>query len=118
MERIADEDDPRLQRNLPAGDSVRIAPSVEVLVAAPDDRAHFREPLDRRQNLLAELGMLLHDPPLLGCERTRLEQDAGRDPDLADVVEERAELELLQCLRVEPERCAYCQRGIGDPARV
>src|SRR5205814_5537989 len=65
VERIADEDDPRLQRNLPAGDSVRIAPSVEVLVAASDDRAHFREPLDRRQNLLAELGMLLHDPPLL-----------------------------------------------------
>src|SRR5207302_9073687 len=99
-------------------DPIRIAPSVVMLVTAPYDRAHLREALDRREDLLSELRVLLHDLPLFGVERTRLQQDARRDSDLADVVEECAKLELFQRLRVEPERRAHLQCGVGDPARM
>src|SRR5204862_1612136 len=113
-----DEDDPRLERNLVAGDPVRIAPSVEMLMAAPHDRANLSQALDRREDPLTQLGVLLHDPALFAGQGPRLEQDAGRDSDLADVVEERAELELLQRLRIEAQRRAHLQGGIRNPARV
>src|SRR5258705_12911662 len=45
VECVADQDDPRLQRNGLTGDSVWIAPPVVVLVAASDDRAHLGESL-------------------------------------------------------------------------
>lgn len=40
-------------------------------------------------DLGANLGMLLHDLPLVGRELARLEQDAVRDAELADVVHRR-----------------------------
>ena len=89
-----------------------------MLMAVTDDRAHLREALDRSQDPLAELGMLLHDPALLGRQRPGLEQDARRDPNLPDVVEQRTELELLQGLGVEPEARADLQRRVRDPPRV
>ena len=46
------------------------------------------------------------------------ERIASRDPDLADVVEERAELEALERPRVEAEPAADLQRKVGDPAGV
>jgi hypothetical protein len=39
-----------------------------------------------------------------------LGEDACRDPDLPDVVEERAQLEPLQLLRLEPELLADLER--------
>src|SRR5262252_4927504 len=62
--------------------------------------------------------MRLHDLPLGGCEATRLGEHVARDADLADVVEQRAELELLQRALVETELPAHSQREIRDPARV
>ena len=62
--------------------------------------------------------MLLDDLELLVGERPRLLQDLGRNPDLADVVEQRAELEPLQRLTVERELAADEQRHVGDPAGV
>ena len=46
------------------------------------------------------------------------EQHRRRDADLADVVEERTELEPLQRVAVEPELLADAQRRVGDPAGV
>ena len=66
--------------------------------------------------------------PRIGCvstsvrssagERAGLGEDSRRDPDLPDVVEERAELEALQLVRLEPELLADLQREVGDPACV
>src|SRR3954462_1898904 len=118
VERVADQDDPRLVRDLLAGLAVGVAGAVPALVAAPDDGANLGEPLDRLEDPLAELGVHLDDRALLGRERARLEQDAGRDPDLADVVEQGAQLEALQLRALEAHRLANSHGHVGDPARV
>ncbi len=62
--------------------------------------------------------MLADDGELRVRQRARLLQDLGRDPDLADVVEERTELEPLECGAVEAELAPDEQRHVGDPAGV
>src|SRR4029077_4430260 len=51
-------------------------------------------------------------------EPSRLREDVARDPDLADVVEQRAELEPLQAALVEGELVADAPGGGGAPACV
>ena len=58
---VADEDDPRLDGDVLSGEPVGVAASVEVLVGAADDSPDLLELLDRRQDALAEDGMLLDD---------------------------------------------------------
>ena len=62
--------------------------------------------------------MRLDQLPLLLGQRPGLEQDRVRDPDLADVVEERPELEPLQRVAVEPQLLPDEERRVGDPAGV
>jgi len=85
--RVADEDDARLERDLVAGDAVGIAAAVPALVAVAHDRPHRLEPIDRRDDPLAERGVRLDQATLLGGEPPRLRQSLARDPDLADVME-------------------------------
>ena len=87
--------------------AVGITGAVEALVTVAHDRSDLFEPVDRRDDPLAELRMLLDELPLLGCERPRLRQDRLRNADLADVVEQRAELETLERTRVEAESAAH-----------
>ena len=98
--------------------AVRVPEPVPTLVAGAHDRAHVGEPIDRREDLLAQLRVLLDDLELLVRERPRLVQDLGGNPDLADVVEERRELEPLERVPVEAELAADEQRHVGDPAGV
>src|SRR5436305_508822 len=72
VERVAAEDDARLDRDLLAGELVGVAGAVEVLVTVAYDRPHLLEPLDRRDDPLAEDGMLLDDRPLLRGQPSRL----------------------------------------------
>src|SRR5438876_3346635 len=118
VEGVADEDDPRLERNLLAALAVRIAGAVPVLVAGAHDRAYVLEALDGRDDPLAELRVRLHHRPLLGGQPARLGEDRGRDADLADVVEEGAELEPFERVAVEAEGLADLHRHVADPARV
>ena len=118
MERVAGEDDPRFDRDLVPRLAVRIAAAVPALVAVADDRADVLELADRAEDPLAELRMRLDDLPLLVRERAGLRQQRRRDADLADVVEERSELDPLQRLRLEAELLADADRQVGDPARV
>ena len=87
MVRIAHEDDPRLDRNLLAQLAIGIAATVEALVTVAHDRPDFFEPVDRRDDPLAQLGMLLDEPTLLLRQRARLGEDRLRNADLPDVVE-------------------------------
>src|SRR3954451_5800587 len=64
VERVADEDDPRLVRDVFAGLAVRVAGAVPALVAAAHDRAHLGQPLDRLEDPLAELRVHLDDRAL------------------------------------------------------
>src|SRR5512142_2383958 len=118
VEGVADEDDPRLDRDLLASLAVRIAVAVPALVAGAHDGPDLREPVDRSQDPLAELRVLLDHEPLLRRQRARLLQDLGRDPDLADVVEEGAELEPLQRAALEPQLLADHHGHVRDPAGV
>ncbi len=99
-------------------ETVGVALAVVALVAGADDRPHVLELLDRSQDPLPELGMGLDQLPLLVGQRPGLRQDRGRDPDLADVVEERSELDPLQRSALEPELLADFHGHVPDPARV
>src|SRR4051794_6710151 len=101
--RVADEDDPRLERDLLARDAVGIAAAVPALVAVAHDLAHLLQLLDRRDDPLTELGMRLHDRALFRGQAAGLREDRALDADLADVVQERTELEALERRLVETE---------------
>ena len=62
--------------------------------------------------------MRLDDLAFLVGQRPRLGQDRRGDPDLADVVEQRSELDALQRCGVEPELLADRDGHVADPARV
>src|SRR4029450_9788856 len=114
--RVADEDDARLNRDFLAVKAVGIALPVVALVAVPDDRPYVLETVDGRDDPLAELGMRLDELALLWSQRARLGQDRPMDPHLAEVVEERAQLEPLDRPAVETEPFADLEREVGDPA--
>ena len=97
---------------------VRVALAVPALVTGADDRADVAELVDRREDLRAQLRVHLDQRALVVVERAGLQEDRVRDADLADVVEERAELEALERLTVEPELGADLERGVRDPARM
>src|SRR5439155_8694755 len=52
------------------------------------------------------------------AQAARLREDLARDADLADVVQQRAELESLECGVVEPETAADAKREVGVAPRV
>ena len=80
--------------------TVRIAHAVDPLVMGPDDVSDLRIVVDVAEDPLADLGVLLHLPALLEGQRPRLLEEAGRQADLADVVNEATEMdELLLLLR-------------------
>src|SRR5206468_4717968 len=105
-------------RDVLSGEVVRVARAVEALVAGTNYGTYPLELLDGGEDALAEERMGLDHLALARGERSRLGQDRGGDPDLPDVVEERAELEALERGRLEPDLGTYLQRQIGYPARV
>src|SRR3954451_22182156 len=116
--RVADEDDACLERDVAATETVRVAGAVETLVAVTHDRTHLFEAVDRSDDLLAQLRMHLDDLSLFRGQRARLRENRLRDPDLADVVEQRSQLEALERRALEAELLPDLQRKVGDPARV
>ena len=62
--------------------------------------------------------MRLDDLALARRQWAGLREDRRRDADLADVVEERAELEALELTLLESELLADLEREVGDPAGV
>ena len=97
---------------------VGIPGAVVVLVRAANDQTDLAELLDGSEDALAEDGMRLDDEALVFVERAGLHEDPGRDADLADVVEERPQLEALELAWLEAELRTDSQREVGDPAGV
>src|SRR5262245_18628954 len=87
MEGVADEHDPRLQRDRVTGEAVRVTLAVAPFVTCADDRTDRLQEGNGRQDLLADLRMAVHDATLLGRERARLADDLAGYPNLPDVVE-------------------------------
>jgi len=101
---VADEDDPRRERDLFSGESVGIAVSVPALVLVSHRERNLSEPWQLPQDPLADRGVLAHEVPLRFVEWAGLVQDRIRDPDLPDVVEERTGLHLCECPPLEAHR--------------
>ena len=75
--------------------AVGIPLAVDALMMVADDRRDLRVLVDVRQDSLADRGVLLHLAPLLERERTGLLEQARWQADLADVVNEAAEVRLV-----------------------
>ena len=74
---------------------VGISHAVDALVMGAHDVGDLRVVVDVAEDPLADLGVLLHLPALLEGQRARFLEQAGRQPDLSDVVDEAAKVDEL-----------------------
>ncbi len=115
---IRGRDDVRRERHGIAAGPVGIATAVEALVMGVDDRDEIAERLDRREDRPAEGRVGLHDHPLLRGERGRLVENGVGNADLADVVQQRRELDPADLIRRELHLDRDDPRQGRDPGRV
>src|SRR6267378_214475 len=95
VQRIRDREDARAERDRLSPELVRISAAVPALLVREHDLRGGAEEVDGLQDAVAHLGMPPHLRPLCLGQRTRLEENAVRNADLADVVEERAAADVL-----------------------
>src|SRR5205085_11976674 len=119
VEGVAAADDPRQERDLLAGEPVRIALAVPALVAGADDPADLAEQAaDAVQETLAFERVPFDDRALLVVQRSRFVDDRLRDAHLADVVEEGDELRVAQLAGAQPEPARDREGELDDVAAV
>ena len=106
VERVADGDDPRAERDRLAGEPVGVAAAVPALVAGAHERGDGAQRGHREQEALADERVAAHELPLGVVERAGLAQDRLRQPDLADVVQLGAVEQLGQRLLRHAEPAA------------
>src|SRR2546423_474335 len=116
--RVCDRDDLRGEWDLAALETVGVARAVEVLVVREDERAdpleHWHVPEEAR----ADRRMGTHLDPLLVGELGGLREKCLRNPDLAHVVEERAQLDRRDLLCTKAELAADLDRVVHRRRRV
>src|SRR5579864_1273972 len=83
------------QGDLLASQSVGIPRAVPMLLVVADQFRHRLHSVHRKEDLLADSGMLPHDDPLLVGEGSRLFEDLVGHPDLSDVVEQGGPANVL-----------------------
>ena len=104
---VGDADDAGAERNVRAGEAVGIAGAVEELVMVKDDLLDAAEDAERLEDFCAEVDVGLHRLPLIGVERAALIEDGFGDADLANVVEDAGQANLLDFGVAEAQ-------GLGD----
>src|SRR6266581_4301229 len=103
VEGVGDEHDPSGHRNRLAIESVRIARAVDPFVTRARALADERMQVELREDVVRDQGVGLDELPLVVGELSWFAQDVLRDADLADVVQERANLDRLEFLVAKPE---------------
>ena len=98
VERVGDREHARGERDRVAREAVRVARAVPALVVVADDELALAEEVDVAQDLRADHGVAAHQRVLLLGQRAGLEQDRVGHGDLADVVQQEAELDLRRVL--------------------
>src|SRR2546423_877312 len=73
-----------------------VSAGLHPLMARACDLEHERRQLDTREDVLGDDRVLLHNLPLVLVEWTGLVQDPLGDPDLADVVQKRSDLDRVE----------------------
>src|SRR3989442_4444208 len=107
---IADGHDARVQRDVLARQSVRVAAAVVPLVVVQDDVQDLPEGLDRLEDARAQDGVHAHDELLVLVELAFFEQDLVDDADLADVVQDRGQAQLVL---VRPRELQHVAEVLG-----
>ena len=107
------------ERDLGAGEPVRIAGPVPALVTRADEAADLAEQAaDGLEHRLADGRVRVHQRPLAGVERPGLVDQRSRELHLADVVQQRGQLGLLPFARVEPQPVGDGDDEVDDVAAV
>ena len=91
---------------------------VPPLVARFDQRPYRLEELDRRHDLVADVGMLANLLPLILVQLAGLVDDVGGHADLADVVEDAGQLDGAELVVVHPQLGADRHRHLRHLLRV
>jgi hypothetical protein len=99
-------DDPRLERDVVAGDAVGVAAAVPPLVGRAHRRAEVLEARGHAEDLLALDRVAAHDVALEVVQRAVVVEDRGVDRQLSDVVEDRDELTSVHDIASSPIRSA------------
>ena len=115
--RVHQAEQSRHHRDLLPGQPVRVPLAVPALVVVAHSR-HVALVQQRLDDLRADHRVPAHEPPLLVGQRARLEQHAVRHGDLADVVQVRGLLELLDGARRPVQLLREQHRVGGDPGGV
>ena len=100
------------------GKAVRVARAVGPLVVEANDQRHGLEAGNAPDHLGAPLRVQPHEATLVLVEPARLAEDVRGQAQLADVVEERAQLHLHELRTCQSEPLAHDRRGGGDLERV
>src|SRR6185295_13568386 len=113
VEGVADEDDPGPDRDVLAGQAVRVALPVPALVGGANQTGHRGERRGRAQNPLTDQRVLSDQLPLDLVERLRLAQDFVGNRDLAEVVELGRAPEHVDLLRIHAQLAAHRDGDAG-----
>ncbi len=73
---------------------------------------------DGRKQFVGVIGVFAHDDPFIGGKRAGFEQNSVGHAHLADVVEQRASLDVHQVLGVHPQALRHPDGQLGDPLGV
>ncbi len=95
VEGVGQSEDSGRQRDILPGQTVGVAAPVPALVVVPDTRDDRSEAAHRLDDLGPLGGVLHHQLALRAVESARLVEDGVRDPDLADVVQETGNENLV-----------------------
>src|SRR3954451_3440775 len=118
-ERVSHAHDARGDRDLLARQPVGIPAAVPALVAGPHDVPDvLQRSAHTVQHPLARDRVAAHDVPLLVAQRTGLVDDLLGHADLADVVQQRAELDEQPLVLAKPELVGDRNRQRDDPLAV
>ena len=116
---VADGQDPHVERKVGRLGSIRIPGAVEALVVAAHEAIHHgREATQLVEQGFAQFDMSLHLGELRGRQRARLLENPVRNGELADVVQEATDRQVVEPLRGEAELVSYLDGAERDAARV
>ena len=117
IEDVGDGDDASFERDLLTLEAPRVAAPVPALVVRPGNGGRKLEQLaaGATEQIVTDIRVLVHQPPLLVRQHPRLAQDLVPDRDLADVVQRRRQPQQLDLRFGQTERPSDIG-GVGTDA--